>query len=514
MRAPTYARIHDYVHHWAQRAPDREAVAMGSIRLTYAELAEQVEREARALWQSGLRPGAAVAVLCPARPEFFVTFLAIVSVGGVFQGLSPKSAPPELEHQIGDAAPPLLVWHGDDRHGQLATEVAGRLERPPRVLSGEDLTTVAVTAATISETAAAAAAVRGDQPAAIVYTSGSTGRPKGALLPHLGFTRCSVVQARRWVDREGARMPCVEPINHVAAVGDVSVAMLVAGGTVLYQEQFHAEELLDLLVTERVDLWYTDPAVLGLCARSSAWTGADLSGLRRVCWSGGRAPLPLVRELGERVGARGTSWGMTETVGSLTYTDDDASDEVLSATIGKLDPAYAGRVVVDDGTEARPGETGELQVRGEHLMRGYWRRADADREAFTPDGWLRTGDLVMPWDDGNLELVGRRSEMFKSGGENVYPRELEQELERHPGVTAAVVVPRRDELWGEVGHAFVVRRDAAVDEEALRTHLRDRLARFKTPKGFTFVAELPILPSGKVDRLGLRTRVEDGGEVA
>jgi acyl-CoA synthetase (AMP-forming)/AMP-acid ligase II len=508
-RTPVHARIHDYLEHWASAASDREALAMGNVRFTYRQLASRVDKESQALWRLGLRPGGMVAVICPARPEFFATFLAIVSVGGVFQGLSPKSALPELIYQVGDASPALIVWHGDDRNGAIAEQVAKEVGHDPRVVSGRDLAGAHESATTGAAVAAVAKQVSPEHPAAIVYTSGTTGRPKGALLPHVGFTSCSVVQAIRWVGERTPRMPCVEPINHVAAVGDACVAMLVAGGTVVFQEQFHAEQMLELLTAEHINLWYTDPAVLSLCSRSSAWERTDLSGLDRVCWSGGRAPLSLVRELGERVPLRGTSWGMTETVGSLTYTDDDASDAVLASTIGCLDRAYDGRVLLEDGSPARAGETGELQVRGPHIIRGYWRRPDATAEAFTADGWFRTGDLVMPWDDGNLELVGRRSEMFKSGGENIYPREVENALESHPAVSAGVVVPRPDDLWGEVGHAYIVARGELVEDE-LREHVRARLARFKVPKAFTFVAEFPLLGSGKIDRRALRDKAGEG----
>ncbi|MBS1869345.1 MAG: AMP-binding protein [Actinobacteria bacterium] len=516
MRAPRFARIHDYVNHWAAHAPAREMAVMGDVRLTYAQLAEAIDAETAALWRHGLRPGERVAVLSRPRPEFFVSFLAIVSVGGIFQGLSPKSALGELAYQVDDAQPLLLICHGDDEVVGLGHELVGRVESAPRLLVTSELRAGAATpqaGGDAEQIAAARAAVGHRDPAAIVYTSGSTGRPKGALLPHIGFAACSVVQAARWLHGEGARMPCVEPINHVAAVGDASVAMLVAGGTVVYQEQFDAGELLEELIPrERIDFWYTDPAVLGLCSRSPAWPRADLSKIRRLCWSGGRAPLPLVRELRERVPLLGTSWGMTETVGSLTYTDDDADDATLSETIGKPDPAYPARVVTEDGRAAAPGESGELQVRGPHLMRGYWNREQATSDAFDADGWMRTGDLVMPWDDGNLQLVGRLSDMFKSGGENVYPREVELELEQHPGVAAAVVVPRRDDLWGEVGCAFVVTSDPSLDADALRGHLRARLARFKTPKSFEFVSELPMLDSGKVDRVRLRATAAAGEE--
>jgi acyl-CoA synthetase (AMP-forming)/AMP-acid ligase II len=200
---------------------------------------------------------------------------------------------------------------------------------------------------------------------------------------------------------------------------------------------------------------------------------------------------------------------MTETIGSAIYTDDDAGDDILASTLGRPDPAYEVKVAADDTAPVQPGETGELWVRNPHLMIGYFRRPEATRQAIDADGWLRTGDLVRARPDGNLELVGRLSDMFKSGGENIYPREVEQVLEAHPSVVAAAVVGRPHPLWGEAGHAYVVARGTVTDDE-LRNHAREHLARYKVPKTFEMLPDLPILPSGKVDRRTLTERVVNG----
>jgi acyl-CoA synthetase (AMP-forming)/AMP-acid ligase II len=508
---PTLPRIHDYLTYWATRAPEREMAVLDGRRFSYAALADAVADQAATLWDAGLRPGDRAAVLSHPCPEFFVSFLSIVSIGAIYQGLSPKSALPELEYQISDARPKVLIAPGKDGEVDALAEKLGASLEVPRILGAFELGGSAARRRHGDAVAAAAAGVDATSPATIVYTSGTTGKPKGALLTHDGFTKCSIVQARRWLDVEGARMPCVEPINHVAAVGDASVAMLVGGGTVVYQDSFDAERLLHTIGEERIDLWYTDPAVLALCARASSWSSTDLSRLRRLCWSGGRAPMPLVRELRERCATLATSWGMTETTGSITYTDQDASDEVLSSTIGRPEQAYRARVITEDDRAARPGDTGELHVAGRFVLKSYWQNDSATQAAFDGE-WFKTGDLVTVRDDGNLELVGRTSEMFKSGGENIYPREVEQELESFGGVASAIVVSTPDDLWGEVGHAFVVATAGSLDEAALKGHLRTRLARFKTPKRFTFLDSLPILPSGKVDRQMLKRTAREGSQ--
>ena len=280
-----------------------------------------------------------------------------------------------------------------------------------------------------------------------------------------------------------------------------------------YLEQFDAEKLLHLVAAERITFWYTDPAVLGLCLRSPLWSHTDFSSLRRIVWSGGRAPRPLVEKLTDLGVQLGTSWGMTETVGSITYTDDDADVTTLASSIGKADPTFDAAVMNADGHQVGGAEAGELCIRHPHLMAGYFNRDDATA-AIDRDGWLHTGDLVERWPDGNFELVGRLSEMFKSGGENVHPREVEQVLEAHGWVDAAVVVARPDDLWGEVGHAYIIFSAEATALDigdhpfkviaSLRDHLREHLARFKVPKTFEFVDAFPLLGSGKVDRRALK----------
>jgi acyl-CoA synthetase (AMP-forming)/AMP-acid ligase II len=511
---PEFDRIHDYLHFWSERVPAREALVMDSYRLTYADLRAAVDTRAAALLAHGIEHGDRVAVLSPPRPEFFVSFLATVSIGAVYIGFNPKSADDEIAFQLNDARPKVLIHHGGPTYQQQSNRLASIAESPVQAMSGEELDTNG--GAGSAGLKGRRDIVAGADPAAIVYTSGTTGRPKGAVLPHHGFTTTYRVQNDRWLSSEGERAPVVEPINHVAAIGDESFALLAGGGTVCYLEQFHAEQLLDLIAAEKITFWYTDPAVLGLCTRSSHWTRTDFSSLRRIVWSGGRAPRPLVEKLTELGVQLGTSWGMTETVGSITYTDDAADISTLASSIGRADPTFEAAVMNADGHLIDGAEAGELCIRHPHLMVGYFNRDDSTSATIDGDGWLHTGDIVERWPDGNLELVGRLSEMFKSGGENVYPREVEQVLEAHDWVDAAVVVPRPDDIWGEVGHAYIICTAAVPQPDlhgnpnqliaALRDYLREHVARFKVPKSFEFVDFLPLLGSGKVDRRTLKAQ--------
>jgi acyl-CoA synthetase (AMP-forming)/AMP-acid ligase II len=186
----------------------------------------------------------------------------------------------------------------------------------------------------------------------------------------------------------------------------------------------------------------------------------------------------------------------------VTYAVGTNDLDILSETIGWPCPAYEFRLASPEGAEVPVGEPGEIQVRGDFIMLGYWNRPEATREAIDTEGWLHTGDLAMQREDGAIRLIGRLKEMFKSGGYNVYPREIEIALEAHPAVRLAAVLGVPDPVYTEVGHAFVMAE--GVSEEELREHCRARLANYKVPKRFVISADLPLLPIGKIDKRALR----------
>jgi acyl-CoA synthetase (AMP-forming)/AMP-acid ligase II len=226
-----------------------------------------------------------------------------------------------------------------------------------------------------------------------------------------------------------------------------------------------------------------------------------------IIWEGAAAPADLVETLRAKCPAVANAYGMTETVGSVTFTYDSDDIDVLANTVGWPVPEYLVRIAGPDGQPAVPGTPGEVQVKGGFVTRGYWNRPDATEALFTSDGWLRTGDQAVERSDGAYRLIGRLKEMYKSGGYNVYPREIEQVLEGHPDVAMAAVIGVPDPLYQEVGHAFVLPHPERVLTAAVLERLcRDRLANYKVPKRFTITSGLPLLPVGKIDKQALRRR--------
>lgn len=502
-------RLGDYVGLWGAQRPDAVAWVDDTTQVTYRRLAEEVGALARALRAAGLEPGDRVGVLGRPSGAAYTAYLATVAAGGVFFGLNPKYSLRELDFVVRHARPELLV----DTLPAGTTVQAGKATQVLDALAAEAAAPVLAARRPVEQPDIAVGHVQStgtlpapdvgsDAPAILVYTSGSTGQPKGALLPHRGLTLCSAVQAERWAIRPGARVLCNLPINHVGSLANIMATTLVAGATLVFQEEFDPAGVLDVIARHRVTLWGAVPAMFALSVRSPAFDGADLTSVERVVFSGGAMPGAVLAALQARVPKVSSSYGLTESVGELTFCDDD-DPAALTTTVGFPEPRYHVAIHRPDGTPCGVGEVGEIVARGDFVFLGYLDDPDATALAVDAQGWVHTGDLAERDPQGRFRLVGRVHEMFKSGGYNVYPREIELALEEHPAVALAAVVPVPDPVYGEVGTAYVVGGPTVTGDE-LRTYLRGRLTGYKVPKSIRVESDLPLLPIGKVDKVALR----------
>jgi non-ribosomal peptide synthetase component E (peptide arylation enzyme)/acyl dehydratase len=342
----------------------------------------------------------------------------------------------------------------------------------------------------------------------IVFTSGTTGKPKAAMLTHAGLLLAARVQHDRVGPKDPgeARYLCNLPVNHVGCLMNQALSALVAGGSIVFQSRFDAGEALKLIARERITVWMAVPAVVHLCMTHADASQTDFSSLRSVLVGGGAMSLPTVVALRQMTRARlWAEYGQTETSSTATYTPNDSDDEALTGTIGAFEPRFDYRIARPDGSNCAVGEPGEIQGRGPLITPGYYRDTVATKAAFTADGWLKTGDLAELRPDGLVVLRGRAKEMIKSGGYNLYPREIEMRLETHPAIDLVVVVGLPDEVFGEAAHAvfsFKAGRSASHDE--LKAWCGMTLANYKVPKTFRHVAAMPLLSNGKLDRSGVR----------
>lgn len=502
-RLPTLAH---YVHHHADRDPGARAVLVGDEWVGFGALAAAIDRTSRGLIAAGIAPGDRVALLSTARPSVLVHYLAATQIGAVWMGLNPKYTPDELAYVIGHAQPRLLQSLPTDLIGRLgeARRLAGSdaplhaLPDGPGLDALPDAFTAGIDAVTDEQLSLRRDAVATDDTALLVYTSGSTGKPKGSLLRHSGLVRLGRVQTAHY-GADPTDTLADGPINHVAVPGDMVAMTLVSGGGVVLRERFDAGETLAVIERERLTVLMSGPTQLQRIADHPRFAGTDLTSLKRVVWGGAALPRDTIAAYRAHGLPLTTTYGSSEATSSVTYADNDADDETLANTVGRPDPELDVRLLTTDGRWAGPDEPGEVCLRHPTVMRGYLGDDAATAAAFTADGYLRMGDIGVLRPDGNLRLVGRTKEMFKSGGYNVYPREIELVLEAHPAVRTAAVVARPDREYQEVGVGFVEVHTAADPGEVL-TWARSRLANYKVPKDLVVLERLPTLPNEKIDK--------------
>lgn len=516
-------RVSDFVTWYAARTPQAEALVLDDLRINYSQLEARVAAFARALLAAGVAKGDRVVTLATPHPDYFVLFLATSSIGAIWVGLNPKYHREELSYVVTDCEPVVMFTRTRVGNRDYREDIEAICRAAPsirRVVALDEISADSSVAnieslrgflqgTTLVDTAALARAQAdcgGRDPCLIVYTSGSTGRPKGAVLHHEGIIRCCLAQNRLWPVPQ-QRVLNFLPVNHVGCVVDLSCPTLAAGGCLVFMEQFDVGESLRLMQSERISWWASVPSVFQMQLAHPDFSTCDLSAVQLIVWEGAAMPQPMIERLATICPRLATNYGMTETTSAMTAEAPTTDLEILANSVGAPFDDVEIRLVTADGKIAAPGEPGEVQARSAYNMLGYWRRPDVTAATLLPDGWLRTGDVGVRRPDGRLQLIGRLKEMFKSGGYNVYPREIETVLEEHAAVDTAAVVGVPDTLWGEVGLAYVLAR-GPVEAETLLAHCRQRLANYKVPKRLYVVDALPLLPIGKVDKVALRQRAQ------
>ncbi|WP_457090429.1 class I adenylate-forming enzyme family protein [Microvirga sp. P5_D2] len=501
----------------AEIAPERLAIASETHELTYSQLADEVRKTAHFLLGLGISPGDNIAVLTTPRADAFILFLAINTIGAVWLGLNPRYRQPELQYILEDARPRFLFhigeFRGRDYHSDIASLIAGMdFIKGCYALDGSDKRSLWELVHDYSSSVASedvlANGHRSDFPAMLVYTSGSTGRPKGVLLPNKAMVQRSRTQLAQWPTRSYPVVYNPYPMNHIGSLHWVSSYAIVGGGTIHFRQQFEAEELLKLVETHKVNVLELFPTMYKLLLEAPSFDPSKLQSIEWHIYSGAPMPIDILVVLKGMSGRIGTSYGMSETCGSVTYARPDTDLETLAITIGRPVPEGEARLMSDDGLVSEVGKRGEIQVRPEYCMLGYLNQPDLSTKAFTEDGWLRTGDVAELLPDGNLRFVGRLSDMYKSGGYNVYPREIEIVLEAHPAIALAAVIGVPDPVFGEVGIAVVeLKQSAELNPSVLKEWCSSQLADYKIPKKFELRQELPLLSVGKVDKVSLRAEL-------
>jgi fatty-acyl-CoA synthase len=484
----------------ARMTPERVAFIADGRTETYRELRDRVYHLAHVLRGLGVRRGDRVAYLGPNSPTFAETLFAAGTLGAVILPLNTRLAAPELAYIVADAGAELLVWAPE-----MASTVAELRNHHPfrqEVPVGDEYETRLAGAPgdPIDE------AVTLDEICMIQYTSGTSGHPKGVMLSH-GNIAWNCYNLLLDIDVASDEVTLVSaPMFHTAALNQTFLPTFLKGGTAVLMSAFDPQRALDLIAEHRVTWMFGVPAMYLSIAQSPGWADADLSSVRTLMCGGAPVPEALIRTYHERGLTFLEGYGLTEaSPGALFLRAEESLRKVGSAGT----PCFFTdvRVVRPDGSDVAPGETGEVIIQGPNVMAGYWQLPDATEDAFYAEGWLRSGDAATVDDEGFVYIVDRIKDMIISGGENIYPAEVEQVLYQHPSVADCAVIGVPDQRWGEVGRAIVALRpgtSASADE--ILGFLSGRLAKYKIPRSVVVVEALPHNAAGKLLKGPLRER--------
>jgi long-chain acyl-CoA synthetase len=492
-----------------RRDPARSAVVSGAVRLRYGELGERVDRLARGLQQLGVEPEERIAIFDKNSHRYLELYFALPRIGAVAVPLNYRLAARELAQIIADSTATTLLFSaelretvsellhaspgltrkiclegdGDAKRGELGYErILAPRDEPPRRPERKS-----------------------DDVFLQMYTSGTTGRPKGAMLTHENMIANTLTALAERDYSASDTYLHVAPLYHCADV-ELFFGMTHAGGGNVVLREFRPDRVLDAIEQERVTVTFMVPAMVNFLLEDPSLPGRDLSSFRLLVYGGAPMAEDRVRAALARLPCKlAQGYGLTETSPILTVLPPE--DHVLDGPRARRlksagRPAHGVQVKVFDaaGRECPPEAVGEIVARGKNIMKGYWNNPNATAAALR-GGWFHTGDMGFSDTDGYIYIVDRKYDMIVSGGENVYPREVEEVLYTHPAVLEAAVFGVPHARWGETVKAVVaLRDDARAGAEELIAYCRERIAHYKCPSSLDFVERLPRNPSGKVEK--------------
>ena len=502
----------------AKTRPDAPAIWFEGRTTTFGELDKLANRCAQALLAQGLKPGDRVAVLSKNNDDFFALWLGAAKARVTLAPVNFRLAPPEVAFIVKDAGAKLLVCGADfagivdmilsdcpDLRGLVQFE-----EGHPRWPSLRQW---------IGEHPASDPKLpsRPDDDVIQLYTSGTTGLPKGVQLTEANYLALFELALQAgWANYDVGKTNLVcMPLFHVAGVNTGLLALL-QGVRIVVMKDVDPALMLRLFEEQEIAYAFLAPTIINMLLQTPGIETADFSKLERVFYGASPIAEDTLKKAKARFDADFTQlYGLTETIGAATYLppEDHAEGRGKLRSCGVPWPGFDIRVVTPQGAVGKPGEVGEVQIRGPGIMKGYWARKEATAEAIDAEGWFKSGDAGYFDDEGYLYIHDRVKDMIVTGGENVYPAEVENALFSHPSVADAAVIGVPDERWGEAVKAIVVLKPGfEADPDGVIAHCRGKIAGYKVPKSVDFTTVLPRNPSGKVLRRELRKPYWEGHE--
>jgi len=519
-----------------ERFPQREALVVRhqQLRYTWAELAEAVDRCARGLLALGLQAGERVGIWSPNNAQWCITQFATAKIGVVLVNINPAYRLSELEYALKQSGCRWLIcadaFKTSDYHAmlhellpELESAAVGALQshmlpelrgvislcdKPvDGMLQWQALMEMAEQVGP-EQLRQCGERLQFDDPINIQYTSGTTGAPKGATLSHYNILNNGFMVGESLGLTAGDRMVIPVPLYHCFGMVMANLGCITHGSTMVYpNDAFDAELTLKAVAEERASILYGVPTMFIAMLDHPSRPQLDLSTLRSGIMAGATCPIEVMRRVIDQMHMAEVqiAYGMTETSPVSLQTGPDDELELRVTTVGRTHPQLETKLVDAEGCIVACGEIGELCTRGYSVMLGYWNNPDATREAIDGARWMHTGDLAVMDDEGYIKIVGRNKDMIIRGGENVYPREIEEFLFTHPAVADVQVIGVSDSKFGEEIVAWVkLHPGHQVEAEALREFCKGRIAHFKTPRHIKFVDDFPMTISGKVQKFRMR----------
>ncbi len=470
----------------------------------YAALDRRTNQVARWLVAQGVGRGDAVALLSKNRLEYLLLWFACGKLGAVLVPLNWRLSARELVGLVAAAAPRLGCGEDGPELGPKLAALREASEHPWLSLDGPQF----AAHRTESDAAVPRVELDADDPWVLCHTGGSTGQPKAAILTHATITWNAINTVSSWGLGESDLAVLNAPLFHTGGLNVFTAPLVYAGGASILCRGFDVDELFGLLEDHPVTCLFGVPAMFQAMQAHPHWDRAPLERVRRIISGGAPCPEPVFERFWARGVAFKTGYGLTE-AGPNNFWLPDARTRDKPGAVGWPLMHVDIRIVDTQGRDCGVDEVGELWIRGPHVSPGYFRDASATAATFV-DGWLHTGDLARADDEGCVSIAGRRKDLIISGGENIYPAQVESVISGHPAVIEAAVIGVPDARWGEVGRAIVVcRPGATLSSDELRTFLREQLAHYKVPHSVVFVDALPRTSAGKLDKPALVRRYGD-----
>ncbi len=516
--------MHELLEKNAENAPDKEAIVFRDRRISYAEYLETVNRVAANLLKLGVRRGDKVGLYIGNRPEYVFCYIATVSIGAAAVPVSTRFAANEAQFVLENSDSSFLVVApgavGID-FLEIVNQILPSLPQIEKVvvLGGpDDVARVPgalpesavfgeVGEADLEALARARAEVDENDTAFLCYTSGSTGVPKAAELSHKNIVSYVEGQLDAADISSEDRLLLDIPVNHVGGNVMAIMSMLGCGGTLVVIDQFIPQEVLEYIQKEKITVLGQVGAQYVMMMMVPDFDSYDLSSVKKAVVSAAPTPKEVFEQVHDKFGIYLTNgFGLSEVCGAVTFCDVEVDPfERLSTSIGKANKGVTIGILDSEGKLVPEGEEGEICIKGDMVMKGYYKKPEETALVMTADGFFRTGDMGRMDPDGYVYILGRKKEMYIRGGENVYPPEVEEVLTQHPGVMFAAVIGVPDKLMGEEGKAFIVPMPGVEPptEDDIKQWCTERLAKFKVPRYVEFRDALPLTPLGKVMKRAL-----------